>query len=776
MFMLLNEYVNGVCMKKKINAKISSFFSFFTLLFVLLLVLSLQGSLTGRAVFVLDDDVTADQIATIATLAGPGDETKMLSEISLDTGGYIIFSGLDDGDSAIIKKSDGNIYVKGNLEDAVAVIKNSDYKELLDTYDGVLEIVNGEIVVEEEEEVVQDVEEKTEEVVEEEIEEEAEEVVEEEVEEESTGPYCMQTETGVKGWSQIAGGAFSNENICFDNGYQVYARAYSCGVYDQGKWGKHYYPQLTEEICHYGCENAKCLEAEDVLEFGDSCIDNDGGDVFDKFGAVTYEGEVYEDKCDPTEWDGAVLEYSCSESGKLKQVKQKCKYSCDYATATCYGGYTSGQPVVIISGDEACKDTDAGELYVAGRAGTVTLDNEKNTDYCEDKSHLIEFGCTSQGELSKIRYTCSQGCNDNVCTNAYTSSSETLLPEPEPVQKGDCQTTATGVTGTNKRGYVITYENDCSPYTTGIGAYETYYVNVAYCDEDNYPALSISDCPEGSVCSADGTSCVEGEASCEDSDNGIDASTSGTVQYFTASGGSSINYDECTGDKTLTEWYCDENKAKSKTVQCNEYCYGTVCDTMSLECSDTESGADPAVVGYLTYYSLDGTTTSYEDTCSADGKSVTDWYCDGKDVKSQAFTCDGSCSYGSCTAAETTLFTPITTVDEFFASTQDWYYDMKIVIPSKGSTQDYLAALALVGKYGYPLVKDTAVSDYRTLHAIVVGRPSVNTVSKAVIEAGASQEGAYYIYQDSTYYGTVLVVGFDDPKETRKAVKELMRR
>ena len=52
----------------------------------------------------------------------------------------------------------------------------------------------------------------------------------------------------------------------------------------------------------------------------------------------------------------------------------------------------------------------------------------------------------------------------------------------------------------------------------------------------------------------------------------------------------------------------------------------------------------------------------------------------------------------------------------------------------------------------------------------------VNKVRKVVFDVGVCQEGAYYVYQDPTYYGTVLVVGSDDPKEIRKAVKELVKK
>src|SRR3989338_4964340 len=159
-------------MKRKIFSNVSSFFSFLALGFALLFVLSLQGTLTGKAVIVLDEGVTGEQIAEIASLASSGDETKMLSEVDLSQGGLLIFTRLDDGDTAAIKESDGNFYITGNVHDAVAVMQSADYKSLVEEH-GVVEIVDGEIVKDEEEVVVAEVvEEVKEEVVEEVVEEE----------------------------------------------------------------------------------------------------------------------------------------------------------------------------------------------------------------------------------------------------------------------------------------------------------------------------------------------------------------------------------------------------------------------------------------------------------------------------------------------------------------------------------------------------------------------------------------------------------------------------
>ena len=593
-------------MKNKLNAKTSSFFSFFTLLFVLLLVFSLQGTLTGRAVFVLDDDVTADQIATIATLAGPGDETKMLSEVSLDAGGYIIFSGLDDGDTAIIKENNGNIYVKGNVEDAISVIKNSDYKQLLEE-SGTLEIVNGEIVVEEEPVV--------EEVVEEEVVEE--EVVEEEVVEEETRSLntCEETKTGVTG--TYNGYSFSQDSSCesrstYDSStgtyiYESYMTLAICNEDGTPGWKTEYCQE--GEICDSGtCESIKTSQT--------GCEDSDFTTDMNRYGEVTF-----------TAADGSQQVFS----------------------------------------DKCFDQNGASWLY---------------EQYCTtDKKTGAQIAATAE-------YICNSGCTDGAC---------------------------------------ISYEE-----------------------------------------------------SCKDSDDGQDSFTYGTVTTIDHAAQKDTSYDTCgwsseTGVQYVQEYYCDGLNAKSQNIDCSYECSQGKClaeeDYIEYTCSDGDSGRDPNMYGALSLLSSTGEYQDYGDYC-VDTNTVMEYLCGGEfDLNPYAaveIDCSGTCYNGECVAAFS--------VDEFFTSTQDWYYDMKIVIPSKGSTSDYLAALALVGKYGYPLVKDTEISDWRTMHAIVVGGPSVNSVSKAVIDAGASQEGAYYVYQDPTYYGTVLVVGSDDPKETRKAVKELVKK
>lgn len=116
------------------------------MLFFIILFSLWHGTVTGNAVFVLDEGVTAEQIAVIASLAEPGTETKMLSEVSLDLGGYIVFSHLDDAsNTAVIKQKESNIFVSGNVQDAITVMREQDYKSLLEKY-GEITVVDGKIV------------------------------------------------------------------------------------------------------------------------------------------------------------------------------------------------------------------------------------------------------------------------------------------------------------------------------------------------------------------------------------------------------------------------------------------------------------------------------------------------------------------------------------------------------------------------------------------------------------------------------------------------------
>lgn len=100
-----------------------------------------------------------------------------------------------------------------------------------------------------------------------------------------------------------------------------------------------------------------------------------------------------------------------------------------------------------------------------------------------------------------------------------------------------------------------------------------------------------------------------------------------------------------------------------------------------------------------------------------------------------------------------------------------------VVIGENAPTGALIIALQLAGKYGFSVVKDNTIDELSSLHAIALGPASINSVSAAALEQGAvaSDEGAYFLYENTEADSAVLVVAGETPKETKKAVKELLK-
>ncbi|MEK6921210.1 MAG: hypothetical protein AABX82_04965, partial [Nanoarchaeota archaeon] len=416
--------------QKKLKRHLSSFFSFLALAFILLFVFSLQGTLTGKAVIVLDEGVTADQIAEIAGLASSGDETKMLSEVDLTQGGLLIFTNLNDGDTAAIKESGGNFYITGNVHDAVEVMQTENYKSLVEQY-GILEIVNGEIVVEEEvveEEVVQ------EEVVEEEVVEE--EVVQEEAfsSKEKKGvttyPFCKTTETGIEFNSGMLGASTTYTNRCDSNTEMRYVCT-SDNSYN-----------IIEQSCQQGCTRGKgcnegyVLKADAYLSMEDTfvkegvyCSITDAGN---KVQGVDATGASYDysDTCLSSTY---LQNYYCTSSYDYSTKKyivyagssnDVCENGCDYTTNTCrtervdFGKASCTETATGVTGSDyvgrpytyetGCEEkyiyNTEGELYIMAfqtlaSCDEVTNEPKSQTKYCGDNQENMGLGyaCGTDG-------------------------------------------------------------------------------------------------------------------------------------------------------------------------------------------------------------------------------------------------------------------------------------------------------------------------------------------------------------------------------------------
>ncbi len=117
------------------------------------------------------------------------------------------------------------------------------------------------------------------------------------------------------------------------------------------------------------------------------------------------------------------------------------------------------------------------------------------------------------------------------------------------------------------------------------------------------------------------------------------------------------------------------------------------------------------------------------------------------------------------------------TVAAFMEDTIKSPNSVVVIIGENAPAETLMSALQLASIYGFKIVKDSAIEDISTVRAIALGSSSTNSVSASAFEQGAvaSEEGPYYIYEDRETSGIVLVVAGATPRETRKAVKELLR-
>lgn len=112
------------------------------------------------------------------------------------------------------------------------------------------------------------------------------------------------------------------------------------------------------------------------------------------------------------------------------------------------------------------------------------------------------------------------------------------------------------------------------------------------------------------------------------------------------------------------------------------------------------------------------------------------------------------------------------TIDIFMEDSSQ-FSNTVIIIGENAPTETFISALQLASTYGFKIVKDSDIEDISTMRAIALGSSSVNAVSAAVLEQGAvaSDEGAYFIYENKETGGVVLVVA----GENRRAVRDLLQ-
>lgn len=138
---------------------------------------------------------------------------------------------------------------------------------------------------------------------------------------------------------------------------------------------------------------------------------------------------------------------------------------------------------------------------------------------------------------------------------------------------------------------------------------------------------------------------------CSDSDSGKDVLAKGTVVV-----GNGSFADSCSGNASVTEYYCDGGEAANQSIACpagyscreGACVAGAAAPPPGPACTDSDNGTDFSVAGTV---SVDGSV--YNDVCT-DLKLVKEYYCENGGMKNTIHMCDPGmrCEDGKCVVPE----------------------------------------------------------------------------------------------------------------------------
>ena len=185
--------------------------------------------------------------------------------------------------------------------------------------------------------------------------------------------------------------------------------------------------KTAKAVCKDGCENADVNIGADTLSAARcivttippsfTCSDSDSGINATGAGVVKYSSDAgiryIQDICS----NGALTEYSCSDSGTLAS-RMQCQGVCNKTNVNIFS-----QTFVDVSFCQPlpsqCSDSDGGQNY-SGKGAVSTTDvygrtNFSIIDRCLSTNNLSEGYCNGANAASEV-YTCSDSCKNGVCT------------------------------------------------------------------------------------------------------------------------------------------------------------------------------------------------------------------------------------------------------------------------------------------------------------------------------------------------------------------------
>ncbi|MCX8189902.1 MAG: hypothetical protein N3F05_01595, partial [Candidatus Diapherotrites archaeon] len=424
---------------------------------------------------------------------------------------------------------------------------------------------------------------------------------------------CEGTPSGNQG-----GGSGGQQPICADSdgGKDIYTK----GVVE---YNGNYYPDMCSSsggiIEHYcetsasGCDTNsvkyyqsscptgyRCIDGACQKDTGQpsTCTDSDMGRNYYVRGTTTDPKGSYIDKCSA---DGKTLyEYYCVwDNAQMEENPTPYDYICKD------GAFVEANP------SSNCSDSDGGrDIY---KKGTVNENGILSTDECTcGGSKVKEYSC-SKGRTVVAEEYCPTGytCKDGACVQGSS---------PEVCNDSD------GGKNFDAKGTVVfggqTYVDFCNGSV----------VNEHYC-ESNQGRSTTYNCPygcsDGACLSSSYGSGTRGK--CTDSDGGINGFVRGTVEYQSTM--AIILRDYCQDNKSVKEYFCQNDEPLETIVPCPDICENGACKTSSSsgsgsgtrgKCTDSDGGINGFVRGTVEYQST--MAIILRDYCQ-DNKSVKEYFC-----------------------------------------------------------------------------------------------------------------------------------------------------
>jgi hypothetical protein len=333
------------------------------------------------------------------------------------------------------------------------------------------------------------------------------------------------------------------------------------------------------------------------------CTESDlGKNIFEK-GTIAYDSVNASDSCTNS---SLILELYCKD-GQIMNESIDCP-----AAHHCKDGACVEKPEEI----PTCVDSDEGSDQLT--SGFVMYADKNYSDTCVMIDQVKEYYCKN-GTVRDTNFICEPGfqCVEGRCLEMPANCTDTDNGK-EMFKKGMVSVT--------KGYFLVTKETDSCVDENNVREY--------FCS-DSKIGSQIMECEEDYEC--DEGACIY--SSCEDSDGGSNLLKAGTTKK-----GSVSESDSCESTYNVIEYYCTDNKIQSTTNTCptGYWCSADKC-VQEPDCYDTDSGNDIYNQGTVTKGS-----ETHPDSC--DGKILTEYYCDGKAVRSQDVDCTGTgaCSSGAC--------------------------------------------------------------------------------------------------------------------------------